>query len=740
MNQPKRWAVALTLLVFVLATAVSIINPLFEAPDEYLHYRFVRDLLNERQLPIQELDEPPSQSHQPPLYYALGALLVASVDDPEIPPLNNPHWTSYKPGMVHKDNKAQYLPQKAYQFPYTGTALVMHLLRLYSAVLGALTVWVTWLIGRELWPERPWAALLTAAVVGLNPMFIYIAGAFNNDNLVTLCGTLMLWLSIRAIKHGFRWSETILIGLVWSCALLSKLPGLFLVAPWGLALGVVSWQRRNWMLLLTRGVVITAVFASLAGWWFIRNVQIYGEPLALERVLAVWGARAGRQFRFDWLLADVTNSWTNFWGRFGFGQIVLHSWFYTLLTVLSVAAGVGLLWQGIRWLRTKQLKLRPEVGQWLVLTVTWGIYVAALFYYIFRNPTGANGRYTFPALAAFGALFTAGWLLLLPSEKMKRLVLRGLPLVLLGLNIYAAAFLYWTYAPPTAEFATETPQPWRWESIRLLGTTLHGRTFQDGDVLALDACWQATAPIENNYTLFINISDDQFSKFGERNTQLGLGNWPTSFWVPKETFCETYRVPITAVEVTQPQLANVVVGFYDFVNDVAIPPTLGDQPAELFVPYQVKIAPLTPEVVPEPAVVTAWQFEQGITLAGYEWEGGTAAEPLKVTLWWETSADFATIKDDYMVFVHLVDAAGNVIAQSDIRPQQGRYPTTFWGASETIVDEHLLSIPAEAAVGETTLRIGMFRPADGGRLLRRTGADFPDRVELAGPTLEDNGR
>ncbi|MCB0035847.1 MAG: hypothetical protein KDE51_17570, partial [Anaerolineales bacterium] len=92
MKQPQRWAIALTVTVFVLATAVSLINPLFEAPDEHLHYRFVRDLLNEQQLPIQELDEPPSQSHQPPLYYALGALLVASVDDPETPPLNNPHW------------------------------------------------------------------------------------------------------------------------------------------------------------------------------------------------------------------------------------------------------------------------------------------------------------------------------------------------------------------------------------------------------------------------------------------------------------------------------------------------------------------------------------------------------------------------------------------------------------------------------------------------------------------------
>ncbi|MCB0034210.1 MAG: glycosyltransferase family 39 protein, partial [Anaerolineales bacterium] len=654
--------------------------------------------------------------------------------------LNNPHWTSYKPGLVHKDNKAQYLPQKAYQFPYTGTALVMYLLRLYSAVLAALTVWVTWLLGRELWPERPWAALLTAAVVGLNPMFIYIAGAFNNDNLVTLCGTLMLWLSMRALKNGFRWSETVLIGVVWAGALLSKLPGLFLVVPWGLALLFVSWQRRSWALLLTRGAAITAVFGGLAGWWFVRNQQIYGEPLALERVLAVWGARAGRQFRLEWLLADVTNSWTNFWGRFGFGQIVLHNWFYLLLTVLSLAAGVGLLWRLIQWGRAQRFSLRPEVGPWLVLTVTWGIFVAALFYYILRNPTGANGRYTFPALAAFGALFTCGWLALLPSEKSKRPLLAILILVLLGLNVYTAAFLYWTYAPPTAEFATETPQPWRWETIRLLGTTLHGRSFQDGEVLALDACWQTTAPLENNYTLFINVSDEQFNKFGERNTQPGLGNWPTSFWVPGETFCETYHVPITAAEVSQPQLANVVVGFYDFVNDVVVPPILNDQPAEIFVPYQVKIAPLSQEAVPEPAVVTEWQFEQGISLAGYEWEGDTAAEPLTVTLWWETSSDFATIQDDYMVFVHLVDLAGNVIAQSDTRPRQGRYPTTFWGASETIVDQHTLSIPAEAAAGETILRIGMFRPVDGGRLLRQVEADFPDRVELAGPTLEDNGR
>jgi hypothetical protein len=56
-------------LTLVLALASSIINPIFEPPDELQHYQYVRYLIDEKRLPVQTLDSEASQSHQPPLYF-----------------------------------------------------------------------------------------------------------------------------------------------------------------------------------------------------------------------------------------------------------------------------------------------------------------------------------------------------------------------------------------------------------------------------------------------------------------------------------------------------------------------------------------------------------------------------------------------------------------------------------------------------------------------------------------------
>jgi hypothetical protein len=66
----------LLILPVLLAVEVSFLNPLFEPPDELLHYQFVRYLVDERELPIQQPEKPLSQYHQPPLYYLIGSILA----------------------------------------------------------------------------------------------------------------------------------------------------------------------------------------------------------------------------------------------------------------------------------------------------------------------------------------------------------------------------------------------------------------------------------------------------------------------------------------------------------------------------------------------------------------------------------------------------------------------------------------------------------------------------------------
>ena len=68
-------------------------------------------------------------------------------------------------------------------------------------LLGLGTVIVTFLLARELFPTRPEVALGAAALNAFLPMFLFISGSVNNDNLSNLLGNL-LTAADRAAAQG----------------------------------------------------------------------------------------------------------------------------------------------------------------------------------------------------------------------------------------------------------------------------------------------------------------------------------------------------------------------------------------------------------------------------------------------------------------------------------------------------------------------------------------------------------
>jgi hypothetical protein len=114
-------------------------------------------------------------------------------------------------------------------------------------------------------------------------------------------------------------------------------------------------------------------------------------------------------------------------------------------------------------------------------------------------------------------------------------------------------------------------------------------------------------------------------------------------------------------------------------------------------------------------------FENGITLAGARINNTTIGQddPICVELVW--TAD-ATPSTDYTVFVHLLDAAGNLVAQSDVQPGSGYTPTTTWTPHQPILDRHGLIPPEGLGPGTYRLVTGMY-DLEGVRLRTVDGAD-----------------
>ena len=84
--------------------------------------------------------------------------------------------------------------------------------------------------------------------------------------------------------------------------------------------------------------------------------------------------------------------------------------------------------------------------------------------------------------------------------------------------------------------------------------------------------------------------------------------------------------------------------------------------------------------------------------------GETAA----ITLYWQP---LNRLGADYTTFIHLINANGDKIAQSDHRPGGVYYPTSLWKPGETLGDSHTMRLPADLGAGPYTLVVGLYDAA-----------------------------
>jgi hypothetical protein len=100
--------------------------------------------------------------------------------------------------------------------------------------------------------------------------------------------------------------------------------------------------------------------------------------------------------------------------------------------------------------------------------------------------------------------------------------------------------------------------------------------------------------------------------------------------------------------------------------------------------------------------------------------------------------DAQPMSEDYGVFVHLVDASGNLaINGGDHAPPQ---PTSTWGGG--VGYDHTVSIPVSAAPGQYSIRIGLFQthsPWDRAELAAGDGVTVDDQLRYTVGTLTISG-
>jgi 4-amino-4-deoxy-L-arabinose transferase-like glycosyltransferase len=533
-------AVALVLSFGVLAGLYSIVTPMWEAPDETGHFGFIQQLLTTRRLPEQQVGVL-GQSHQPPLYYIIASIVAspADLDQPTGAFRHNPNF-AWAGGDV---NISRHHTEET--FPFRGQALAFHLARGASVLMGMVTVALTIAIGWRIFPDRLWIGLLAGALVAFNPQFLFISGSINNDALLTMTTTGILWQATRMIVDKGRPIQWLALGLWISAAFLAKSSSVIVagVAITFLALEYMwpqSRQRTHKQLLqgmlLAIGVVIL-----LSGWWFARNQILYGDPLGWSAYQEIYAVNLrDSPLTWDDIRRYVTIQFRSFWGVFGWIILPAPAWFYTIIIILISASlsGYVLLFVSGRLGRqrganrlTVPLMATAVVAQ--EIYQTWAITI--------NNDSWYQGRYLFPVIAPAGLLLAIGLtaLLWLLPKRSRLWALGSLMIILAGL----ATFMLLGVIAPAFETAT-MPKSSLWfipnrtnvafgDMINLRGYEI--KSDQNNSSISLTLYWQAVEKPDFQYSAFVHLVNDSGRLVAQDDGPPGEDqDYPPLSWLPED--------------------------------------------------------------------------------------------------------------------------------------------------------------------------------------------------------------
>ena len=576
----SEWAALVVLAGYVLlATSYAVLVPLGETPDEVGHFEFVRYVAEQHRLPVQEPrpGNTVGEGHQAPLYYLLGAGLTAGIDASDLKTFRvNPHLTFTVDPVGNKHSMVRTLAET---WPPTGYALAWRVCRALSIVCGLVAAGLVYAFALVAFAGRRPLAVAALALFAFNPQFVFVSGGIGTDTLAAAAGAAMLLVTARALVHADSPRRgAVLLGLAIGVALLTKLTlaVLAVVCVAGYAVAVRREPRR----LVGRLALVGGLAALLSGWWFVRNVVLYGDPFALSIDRAQNPSLVGAgTVDFQLLKSLLLTLRDSYFARFGWMNVAPPLRVYDLLTWLLALAGVGLAWYAVGAVRRHPTA--EARGRVLVLAGSALLaYLVALFVFaIGKGPSGYQGRYAFAVGAAVAVCLALGLSRWWPRAHqwgfaglaaLVGVAATSYCLVRVILPAYPEPLPIY---PPSRMIVPATPVgATLGDKVTLVGYDRGGGDWRAGAAGELTLYWRARDRLPVDYTVFVHLVDRSGRLVAQHDGQPGLGRAPTSFWLPGETILDRHRLDLAGVASGD---YEVRVGMYDLVTQRRLPVAAG---------------------------------------------------------------------------------------------------------------------------------------------------------------------
>jgi hypothetical protein len=450
----RRLALWLFVIAAVNASCWALITPVFQGPDEVDHFAYTQSLVERGQGPSHDpTSEQPRWSGAE--YLALqqtGLLTDHQVGD------SRPPWLAAQQQLYRSDvhrlhrrvNDGGGYTTSAVHGPLYYLALApayaaakhgsvfsqLTLMRLTSALIGALVVLFTFLLARELAPGREWLAALAALLVAYEPMYGFISGIVNNDVGVNAGAAALELLLLRMLRRGITIPWGALTGAVLITVPMIKGTGLSLYPVAGLVLLATLWRHHKradlygFLALALAGILMSEFsahvlsdlqpHASATGSGVISsNASSVSEALHhIPNFLSyLWQALLPRlPFMTRYFPPSTHPGFVLFgdpgfvifveraWAAFGWYDVFFPRWVYIMIflgMVLAVPLGVWAARREWSWVRRHWLELLALVA--VPVAVITG-FEAAYYTTAPRAVVAEFGRYAFPAIGPVAVL------------------------------------------------------------------------------------------------------------------------------------------------------------------------------------------------------------------------------------------------------------------------------------------------------------------------------------------------
>jgi len=253
------------------------------------------------------------------------------------------------------------------------------------------------------------------------------------------------------------------------------------------------------------------------------------------------------------------------------------------------------------------------------------------------------------------------------------------------------------------------------DQILLLGYDVYDDYVGLDGKLRINLYWQALRRMEEDYTIYLKLVNDAYHIWGQQDSRPVWDGSLTNTWEQGQVVGDKRELEV--LPGTPPGLYRIEV----ILLDLRSGHTLESEGGESVLLEPVEVPWREPPSIDDLDIEESLEMNLGnqVQLLGYNIESGfRPGDNIHLTLFWQCLEE---MEQSYTVFIHLVNAEDNTVAQKDNPPVDGFYPTTKWAVGEIVRDQYDLVISPEAVPGEHQLEVGMYVKETGRRLMVSTG-------------------